>query len=91
MKVEIWRPVTSHQETVEHGETCSETAVHNWPCVMPARWAVAWTDNPSGLPGLGEDRVAFPCDGHLVRVLTRVSHVLAVTVHRIEPTTETIL
>jgi len=88
VKVQIWCPVTSHEHTVETGDgTCSETAVHNWPCNMPAVWAVAWTVNPSGLPGLGTDKVAFPCDSHLVKVLSTVSHVLPVTVRPIEEST----
>lgn len=87
VKVRIWRPATAHEQIVETDGTCSETAVHSWPCNMPAAWAVAWTVNPSGLPGLGKDKVAFPCDSHLVKVLRAVSHVLSVTVRPIEEAT----
>lgn len=87
MKVEIWRPVASHEKTVETDGTCSETAVHSWPCNMPAAWAVAWTVNPSGLPGLGKHKVAFPCDSHLVKVLSTVSYLLPVTVRPVEEAT----
>lgn len=73
--IRFWRTTAavSDQITVEQPK-CKSKDGFGWPCLHTAHWVVAWTVNPSGLPGYGEDRMDLVCDTHVAERLRTIPY-----------------
>lgn len=67
MKARLWRTVGARAEEIEvkHRQHCSQLDGWGHQCYMPGAFALAWTVNESGLPGLGEEQHDIVCVGHV--------------------------
>ncbi|MEU4920241.1 MULTISPECIES: hypothetical protein [Streptomyces] len=54
----------------EMGSPHSAQCIGHWECPYRPKFVVHWTENLSGLPGLGEETVYAVCFNHINRVLS---------------------
>jgi hypothetical protein len=75
MKFRYHLPLTTRIEEAEHAHLprCQEpTGVIERACLGFAEFTLAWTVNESGLPGLGEDRIAYVCGPHVLKRIDKI-------------------
>lgn len=67
MRVRFWHPLAARADeiTAPPRGVCQSLDGWSWPCQHKAEWSLAWTQNESGLPGMGEAHVDFVCGSHL--------------------------
>lgn len=75
MKIRFWRTTTAYLDTADFNtHPICRVEVGGHPCGQRPRWVLAWTYNPSGVPGLGELRMAFLCGRHLNDYAGSIAH-----------------